>query len=94
MPPMGDPDEPPESVDPGYPKRPRSEAELGFERKPMVRWFDPHQLLDTAARVVTSGVLSSYSDSRELQARVSAAYFDRSEPTDLWLDYVSDLGDG
>jgi hypothetical protein len=60
----------------------------------MVRWFDPRQLLDTAARVLTSGVLSSYSDSRELQARVPAASIDRSELTDPWVDYVSDLGDG
>ena len=75
-------------------KRPRSESELGFVRRPMVRWFDPHQLLDTAARVVASGVWSSYVDSRELQALVASSVYDRSDPSELWLDYVSDLGDG
>ncbi|MFN2607796.1 MAG: metallophosphoesterase, partial [Acidimicrobiales bacterium] len=60
----------------------------------MVRWFDPHQLLDTAARVVVSGVWSSYSDSRELQALVPSACSDKSELPEVWFDYVSDLGDG
>jgi hypothetical protein len=60
----------------------------------MVRWFDPHQLLDTAVRVTVSGVFSSYADSRESQAREPAEVPDRSGPGDLWLDYVADLGDG
>ncbi len=60
----------------------------------MVRWFDPHQLLDTTARVLTSGILCSFSDSRELQARVPAASYDRSELNERWIDYVSDLADG
>jgi hypothetical protein len=78
----------------GCPKRPRSDAELGFVRRPMVRWFDPHQLVDTVARVITSGVWSSYADSRELQAQVGAKVHDRSDGQELWIDYVSDLGDG
>jgi len=60
----------------------------------MVRWLDPHQLLDTAARVLASGVWSAYTDNRELQAIVPAAFHDRSGSTELWVDYVSDLGDG
>ncbi|MGH2546337.1 MAG: metallophosphoesterase [Actinomycetota bacterium] len=60
----------------------------------MVRWFDPHQLVDTVARVVVSGVWSSYADSRELQAMVPSQHHDRSDLPELWLDYVSDLGDG
>lgn len=60
----------------------------------MVRWFDPRQLVDTVARVVASGVWSSYVDTRELQALVPAASYDRSDLPELWLDYVSDLGDG
>ncbi len=91
---MGDPHTPPEAVDPGCPKRPASDSDLGFVRRPMVRWFDPHQLLDTASRVVASGVWSSYSDGREFQALVPSGSYDRSQSDDLWLDYVSDLGDG
>jgi len=60
----------------------------------MVRWFDPHQLVDTAVRVLLSGMFSSYADNRELQAREPAEVPDRSGQADLWLDYVADLGDG
>jgi hypothetical protein len=84
----------PGAAEPGCPKRPGAESELGFVRRPMVRWFDPHQLLGTTARVVASGVWSSYVDSRELQALVPSPLYDHSASADLWLDYVSDLGDG
>jgi len=60
----------------------------------MVRWLDPHQLLDTAVRVLLSGIFSAYSDARELQALVEAETFDRSDASSLWFDYVADLGDG
>jgi hypothetical protein len=60
----------------------------------MVRWLDPHQLVDTAVRVLLSGVFSSYADSREMQALEPAEVPDRSGEADLWLDYVADLGDG
>ena len=63
-------------------------------RRPMVRWLDPHQLVDTAVRVLLSGVFSAYADSRELQALEPAEVPDRSGQADLWLDYVADLGDG
>jgi hypothetical protein len=60
----------------------------------MVRWLDPHQLIDTAVRVLLSGIFSSYSDSRELQALEPAEVPDRSGEASLWLDYVADIGDG
>ena len=60
----------------------------------MVRWLDPHQLIDTSARVLASGFVASYTDSRELQALVPCKMIDRSDQDELWLDYVSDLGDG
>ncbi len=60
----------------------------------MVRWFDPHQLVDTASRVLLSGMFSSYADSREQQVREPAEVPDRSARPELWLDYVADLGDG
>jgi hypothetical protein len=60
----------------------------------MVRWLDPHQLLDTAVRVLVSGMFSSYSDNRELQAREPAEVPDRSGEAHRWLDYVADVGDG
>ena len=60
----------------------------------MVRWFDPHQLVDTAVRVLLSGMFSSYADNREHQVREPAEVPDRSDHPELWLDYVADLGDG
>jgi len=60
----------------------------------MVRWFDPRQLVDTARRVLVSGIFSSYADKRGEQAREPAEVVDRSGHADLWLDYVADLGDG
>jgi len=79
---------------PSPPTRPATESDLGFVRRPMVRWFDPHQLVDTAVRVLLSGIFSAYSDSRELQALVPGDVPDRSEGAELWFDYVADLGDG
>jgi len=84
----------PGDTPPPCPPRPSVESELGFVRRPMVRWFDPHQLLDTALRVLLSGMFSSYADNRESQAREPAEVTDRSGQADLWLDYVADLGDG
>jgi hypothetical protein len=75
-------------------KRPANDAELGFVRRPMVRWLDPHQLADTAARVAASGFTTSYTDTRELQALMPGEVLDRSDAQELWVDYASDLGDG
>jgi hypothetical protein len=60
----------------------------------MVRWLDPHQLFDTAVRVLLSGMFSSYADNRESQAREPAEVVDRSGEDHRWLDYVADVGDG
>jgi len=60
----------------------------------MVRWFDPHQLIDTAVRVLISGIFSSYADNREMQGLLSAEVTDRSDGPDMWIDFVADLGDG
>jgi hypothetical protein len=60
----------------------------------MVRWFDPHQLVDTARRALVSGIFSSYADKRGEQAREPAEVVDRSGEAELWFDYVADLGDG
>ena len=81
-------------ADAGNGERPRSEADLGFVPRPMVRWFDPHQLVDTVSRVVASGLWNSYADSRDLQALAASDVYDRSASSEMWVDYVSDLGDG
>jgi hypothetical protein len=88
-----DPDEP---SDP--PPRPLSETKsaLGFERQNrMVRWISPTQLFDTGRRALFAVLISGYSDKREIEAALpSPGVLDRSDPDELWIDFVSDLGDG
>jgi len=92
---MAETTEDPAEGPPPCPPRPSTEdGGLGFVRRPMVRWLDPHQLVDTAVRVLLSGIFSAYADNRELQALVAADVPDRSEEPELWFDYVADLGDG
>ena len=60
----------------------------------MVRWLNPRQLVDTAARVALSGIFGAYADKREMQALAVSEVYDQSHTAELWLDYVADLGDG
>ncbi len=60
----------------------------------MVRWLNPRQLVDTAARAVLSGIFGAYADKREMQALAASEAYDQSDGPELWLDYVADLGDG
>lgn len=80
------------------PPRPPSERpeDIGFApQHHMVRWLSPRELLDAAARVVVSGVFGVYADKREIQAGLECSPpCDYSGQPEIWLDYVSDLGDG
>ncbi|WP_430932005.1 metallophosphoesterase family protein [Saccharicrinis sp. 156] len=68
---------------------------MKFERKPMVGWFDVAQLMSTGVKAVVSVVFGSYSDKREMQAFARQDQpFDLSDKEELWIDYISDLGDG
>lgn len=86
---------------------PASEAELNWIRQPMVRWFDPRQLLQTGLRAGLSRLFGEYADRRELQAALarsgvpegkdakpSSPAYRYGEREELWLDYTADLGDG
>ena len=75
---------------------PRSESELRFERKRMVGWFDPRQLLGTGLRALISELFGAYADRRELQAalRPAVPHTEYASEKELWLDFVADLGDG
>src|SRR5688572_33264137 len=82
------------------------------ERRPMVRWFDPGQLLSTGAKALAALIVGERSDPRLVQAvaaRETALHdytvhythgptgplADRARPRDsIWIDYVSDTGDG
>jgi hypothetical protein len=79
------------------PPQDESREQIGFVRRPMVRWFDPVQLAGTALQVVVSSLFGAYSDKREIQAALSPgaqANREYAEAEELWIDYVADLGDG
>jgi hypothetical protein len=75
-------------------------------RLPMVSWFDPGQLLATGFRALMSAIVGERSDRRIVQALAARDedvhdYTERAGPDGspvpregLWIDYVSDLGDG
>ncbi|MDR8389604.1 metallophosphoesterase [Aliifodinibius sp. S!AR15-10] len=72
---------------------------LQFEQQRMVDWYSPSQLATTGLRAVISAVFGNYADKRELQAALSRNQeaqkpFDFSDRSELWIDYVSDLGSG
>ncbi|WP_162415465.1 metallophosphoesterase [Cyclobacterium roseum] len=69
---------------------------MKFERKPMVNWYDPKQLAFTGVKTVLSSVFGNFADRRELQAALDQEiqFYDYSDREEMWLDFISDLGDG
>lgn len=69
----------------------------------MVNWYDPRQLSATALKAIVSGTFASYADNRELQAALdpgkklidcSTDQESKQKLDEIWIDYVSDTGDG
>src|SRR6187431_2660609 len=72
-----------------------NEAAKNFKPQPMVGWYDPRQLFITGIKTVISSVFGSYSDKREIQAALSKIEInDYSQENEVWIDYLSDTGDG
>ncbi|SHN30317.1 Calcineurin-like phosphoesterase [Cyclobacterium lianum] len=69
---------------------------MKFEKRPMVNWYDPKQLAFTAVKTVLSAVFGNFADRRELQAALDREnkFYDYSKKEEIWVDFVSDLGDG
>src|SRR5690606_40936116 len=69
---------------------------MKFKRKRMVDSFDPRQLAFTATKTVISGVFGNFADRREMQAALDPKLepHDFSGKSELWIDFISDLGDG
>lgn len=74
---------------------------LGFERRAMVNWFDPIQLMGTAIKVLFAWAFGLYSDKREFMPftsrdgeKVEELIHDYSDEAEVWFDYTADLGDG
>ena len=67
-----------------------------FTRRQPTRWLSPSLLLRSAGEVVVSGLLGQYNDKREGMGSLPAddALDLRTGRTEVWMDYVSDVGDG
>ena len=74
-----------------------------YKQPTMVNWYDPRQLYATALKAMVSGTFASYADNRELQAALdpekksidcSTDAESKQKLDEIWIDYVSDTGDG
>ena len=73
----------------------RDERDLlgGWIRQPEVRWLDPSILAKAGVEVAVSGTFGKFADKREIQTQPQGP-FDYSRDGELWIDYLSDTGDG
>lgn len=68
--------------------------ELGFVRRPAVRWLSPGVLARSGVEVVVSGTFGRFADKRELQREPQDGLDYSAVRGDIWVDYLSDTGDG
>ena len=79
----------------------------GWIRQPEVRWLDPSILAKAGVEVAVSGTFGKFADKREIQTQPQGPLvppavlapgdsdpFDYSTAGELWIDYLSDTGDG
>lgn len=69
----------------------------GKVKRPMVGWYDPGQLIQTAMSVVVSSLFGRHADFRLMEALVVKSevhHFDENHDGPFWLDYAADAGDG
>ncbi len=69
------------------------------KQMPMVRWYDPLQLIRTGIDVAASTLFGRHSDFRLLEALAAPEirvddYRNVGADQSLWIDYVADAGDG
>lgn len=68
-----------------------------FEPQEMVSWYHIPQLAATGIRSIVSTLFGSFADKREIMSILASnkeENFDYSQQEDIWIDYMSDLGDG
>jgi hypothetical protein len=65
----------------------------GWIRQPEVRWLDPSILAKAGVEVAVSSTFGKFADKREIQT-TGQGPFDYSQAGELWIDYLSDTGDG
>ena len=71
-----------------------SEIQLGFAPQQAVRWLSPTVLTGTGIRALLASIFGSYSDKREMQAVLPSRVHRHDDATELWFDFVADVGDG
>ncbi len=78
---------------------------MKFIPQPMVNWYDARMLARTGLQTVLSSTFGNFADKREIQAALAfkgRKFYDLSkdpnnpalERDDIWIDYLSDTGDG
>ncbi len=68
---------------------------MQFKPRKMVGWYQVKQLATTGLKSVISALFGNYADRRELQAALSGPeVYDFSDKSDIWFDFVADIGDG
>lgn len=72
----------------------RERDELGFVRRPEVRWLSPGLLARSGIEVLVSGTFGRFADKREIQREQQDPLDYSGAAGDLWIDYLSDTGDG
>ena len=68
--------------------------ELGFVRQPAVRWLSPGLLARSGVEVIVSGTFGKFADKREIQRESQDGLDYSATAGDVWVDYLSDTGDG
>ena len=81
-------------------RRPRDDSfgEIGFVRRSAYEWLSPLAVVRQGRREAYAEQVSGYTDRREVLAALDPEppreTFDLSGVDDLWIDYLSDTGDG
>lgn len=75
-----------------------------YKQEKMVNWFEPGMLAQTAIKAIVSSAFGNYADKREIEAALHESTIEEkeadqvnkeySEKDEIWLDYISDTGDG
>jgi hypothetical protein len=78
--------------------------EKNYKHPKMVNWYEPRMLLSVGMKAVISGTFGNYADRRELEAALESNADNEHEwknirneycsKDDIWIDVISDTGDG
>ncbi len=75
-------------------ERREERKEIGFVRQRMTRWLDPKLLAAAAVEVGVSSAFGRLADKREALEPPAGATDYAAGRDELWLDFLSDTGDG